>query len=369
MNPSDLLPVNTASGAGAGADLALTRPEPLDRLPGTPQDDPFHRLAAAWLLGYGGHTQTAYRRDLAAWVRWCEQLGVHPLAAERFHVDAWVRHLTTTPQPRTARPASPATVTRRLSALAGFYNFGVHSAAVLTHSPVASVRRPRVSADSAAVGLTAEELRRLLTVAGEHSARSNALVHLLVFCGLRIGEALGAQAADYGHDHGHRVLRVVRKGGKRARVPLAPPVVRALDTYLQARAHGPLLLGGRLLARRTPDNEGLGESTAAPAGPSTRASSQDELPAAGMAAYRYTSAYEQLLRLFASADLPRGASPHSLRHSYATEALRLGAALQDVQDALGHADPRTTQRYNRSRHDLDRSPNYLLASSLTSPGG
>jgi hypothetical protein len=36
-----------------------------------------------------------------------------------------------------------------------------------------------------------------------------------------------------------------------------------------------------------------------------------------------------------------------------------------VQDALGHADPRTTRRYDRSRHNLDRSPNYLLASALT----
>jgi integrase/recombinase XerD len=35
-----------------------------------------------------------------------------------------------------------------------------------------------------------------------------------------------------------------------------------------------------------------------------------------------------------------------------------------VQDALGHADPRTTRRYDRSRHNLDRSPTYLLATSL-----
>jgi hypothetical protein len=39
--------------------------------------------------------------------------------------------------------------------------------------------------------------------------------------------------------------------------------------------------------------------------------------------------------------------------------------LQDVQDPLGHADPRTTRRYDRSRHNLDRSPNYLLAAALT----
>ena len=50
--------------------------------------------------------------------------------------------------------------------------------------------------------------------------------------------------------------------------------------------------------------------------------------------------------------------------SYTTESLRLGAAPQDVPDALGHADPRTTRRYHRSHHNLDRSPNYLLAAAL-----
>jgi integrase/recombinase XerD len=81
--------------------------------------------------------------------------------------------------------------------------------------------------------------------------------------------------------------------------------------------------------------------------------------------YGYKLAYDQLRRLCKAATLPAGVTPHSLRHSYATEALRLGAALQDVQDALGHADPRTTRRYDRSRHHLDRSPNYLLATALT----
>jgi integrase/recombinase XerD len=61
----------------------------------------------------------------------------------------------------------------------------------------------------------------------------------------------------------------------------------------------------------------------------------------------------------------RRVTSHSLWHSYATESLRLGAALQDVHDALGHADPRTTRRYERSRHNLDRSPNCLLAAALT----
>jgi site-specific recombinase XerD len=306
------------------------RPAPLDRLPGSSEDDPFLRLAAAWLVGHPTNTATAYRRDLTAWATWCAGLDVHPLAAERHHVDLWVRHLTTTSQPRTGRPAAAATVARKLSALAGFYDFGVHEAQVLTYSPVASVRRPRVSDESAAVGLTADELRRLLAAAAAHSLRSAALVTLLIFCGLRISEALGADVRDFGHDHGHRVLRVTRKGGKAARVPLAPPVVRALEHYLGDRITGPIFTAGADAHR-----------------------------------YSYLLAYEQLGRLCKKAGLPAGVTPHSLRHSYATEALRLGAALQDVQDALGHADPRTTRRYDRSRHNLDRSPNYLLASALT----
>jgi len=312
------------------ASAPAVRPAPLDRLPGSSTDDPFLRLAAGWLLGHPTRTATAYRRDLQAWAAWCAQLGVHPLAAERHHVDAWVRHLTGTPQPRSGRPAAPATVARKLSAISGFYNYGVHDAGVLSHSPVASVRRPRVSDESAAVGLTADELRRLLAAAAAHTPRSLALVSLLTFCGLRISEALGADVRDYGHDHGHRVLRVTRKGGKAARVALAPAVVRVLDDYLAGRTTGPLLAAGD-----------------------------------GVARYGYRIAYEQLGRLCRTAGLPAGVTPHSLRHSYATESLRLGAALQDVQDALGHADPRTTRRYDRARNNLDRSPNYLLASTLT----
>ncbi len=313
-----------------GLAVPAVRAGPLDRLPGTAADDPFLRLAAGWLVGHPANTATAYRRDLEAWTRWCAQLDVHPLAAERHHVDLWVRHLTTQPQPRNGRPAAPATVARKLSALAGFYDYGVHDAQVLTHSPAASVRRPKVSDESQAIGLTADELRLLLVHAAQHSPRSLALVSLLTFCGLRISEALNADIRDYGHDHGHRVLKITRKGGKTARVALAPPVIRALDDYLDGRTTGRIFLG------------------------------RD-----GQSRYSYKTANEQITRLCRQAGLPTGVTPHSLRHSYATESLRLGAALQDVQDALGHADPRTTRRYDRSRHNLDRSPNYLLAAALT----
>ena len=54
-------------------------------------------------------------------------------------------------------------------------------------------------------------------------------------------------------------------------------------------------------------------------------------------------------------------SPHSLRHSFITAALDAGVPLRDVQEAASHADPRTTMRYDRARHSLDRHATYIVA--------
>ncbi len=228
---------------------------------------------------------------------------------------------------------------------------------MLTHSPVASVRRPKVADESQAVGLTKDELKRLLVVAEAHSPRSYALVCVLTFCGLRISEALGVDVRDYSHDHGHRVLKVTRKGGKAGRVALAAPVVRALDDYVEGRSSGPIFVAS---AGPIYDRDESGRYRPAHDGDQGH---RDE-----STRYPYRSAHEQLARLCAAAKLPAGVTPHSLRHSFATEALSLGAGLQDVQDALGHADPRTTRRYDRNRNKLDRSPSYLLAGALTDEG-
>jgi integrase len=62
-------------------------------------------------------------------------------------------------------------------------------------------------------------------------------------------------------------------------------------------------------------------------------------------------------------------SPHSLRHAFATAARSEGVPLEDVQDAMGHADPRTTRRYDRDRHNLDRDPAYTLAAARARRAG
>lgn len=167
MAELEILPASGTAPALATA-LALDS-SALHRLPGIPDADPFLRLAAAFLAAYPATSARAYRSDLRAWATWCATVGIHPLAARRHHADAWIRSLTTSPQPATGRPAAAATVARRLSAVATFYDYAIHDAEVISYSPVANVRRPPVADDSSTTGLSADELRRLLTEASRHS--------------------------------------------------------------------------------------------------------------------------------------------------------------------------------------------------------
>ena len=123
----------------APTDQAITLPETVDQ------------LVAAWLLGYdSARTRRAYARDLADWLAFCRQYGLEPLGALRAHVDAYARELGE------VRDQSPATVARRLSALASFYAYAVGEG-ILARSPVAHVRRPKVAADSPSTGFDREE--------------------------------------------------------------------------------------------------------------------------------------------------------------------------------------------------------------------
>ncbi|TML21754.1 MAG: site-specific integrase [Actinobacteria bacterium] len=84
---------------------------------------------------------------------------------------------------------------------------------------------------------------------------------------------------------------------------------------------------------------------------------------------RYT-VFRFVRRAALAAGLPAAdrITPHSLRHAWATIARERGASLEERQYALGHADPRTTQRYDRARASLDRDPSYLVAAAVAEPG-
>jgi integrase/recombinase XerD len=161
---------------------------------------------------------------------------------------------------------APATVTRRLSTIAGFYKYAVEEK-LLDHSPAAHVRRPRVDYESPATALDRNELGALLVAAGLGRPPEHALISLLALNGLRVSEATGAGIEHLGLERGHRTLTITRKGGKVVTIPLAPRTARAIDLAIGERTGGPMFLaadGGRLdrhgagrVVRRTARRAGI----------------------------------------------------------------------------------------------------------------
>lgn len=302
-------------------------------VPATAQE--FRAFTDRWLHNrrLSEHTRAAYRRDVAGWLAWCAGHRLDPLAATFVQVNSYARALESTVDARTGRALSAATVARRLSALSSWYAFLARLQAVATN-PVAGADRPWVGRDhSATVGLTAAEVDALLAAAqrdsGPAAVRNRAVLTLLADLGLRVGELVGLDLTDVGYERGHRTVRFTGKGGRPRRRALAPGTAAVLDEYLAWRSRpesGPLFVtstGARL------DRH---------------------------------SVFRLVRRLAAAAGIPAAAllSPHSLRHAFATSARAEGVPLEDVQDAMGHADPRTTRRYDRDRHNLDRDPSYAL---------
>ena len=286
------------------------------------------QIIAAWQLAQTSrHTLAAYTRNLSDYCAWLDSKGADLLAAERVHVNAY-RH---------ALAGAPATVARKLAALSSFYRYALADG-VVDRNPVETVARPNIDADhSVTQGLTRDQAKALLAAARDDSPRSHALVSLLMFTGIRVSEALNASTADYGHDTGHRTLTVQRKGGKVAKVAVPAPAVAALNAYLNTSGTELVTGAGGSLPIFT-------TTTGKP--------------------WNRSEVFRTIQRLARKAGIPGQISPHSLRHTFATIALDSGTALHDLQDSMGHADPRTTRRYDRARNNLAKSAGYNVARAL-----
>ena len=287
-------------------------------------DDPTGRrellTIAGFLAGYGTATRSSYATDLRIYAQWCAEFGLRLFEVQRSHLELFARSME-------ARGLMASTVARRLSTLASFYRYCEQEGHV-ERSPAAHLRRPKVDGESRTLGLDRNELSAFMVQAGIGTQRDHALASLLGLNGLRVSEALNADIDDLGFERGHHVLQIIRKGGKRATVPLAPRTARAVQLYIDGRTGGPIFLGehGHRMDRHAADRT--------------------------------------VKRLARRAGINKRISPHSLRHSFITAALDAGVALRDVQDAASHADPRTTMRYDRARHSLDRHATYVVAAFI-----
>jgi integrase/recombinase XerD len=323
MNPSPTPP----EPLPAGASLALPGPSP------EPCDDNHAHgtytaasLTEAWLATKSENTQRAYRRDLTVWLAWCGERGLSPATARIADVDAWMAG-------QRDAGAAVKSISRRVAAVSSWYDYLVVNTAqdpepLITYNPALTKNRPHVDRDySPTTALSQAAAEALIAGAHEDSATSGALIRLLLTGGLRVGSALDARIEDMGVDGPHQVVTLHLKGGKTQRVPLAPPVKQAIDVMLAERG-----------------NPAEGWLFITPAG-----------------GHLYQVRVWRLVRKLAAT------CPHGLRATAITELLRAGVPLHHVQDFAGHADPRTTQLYNKARRGLDGHGAYLLASRFASP--
>ncbi|WP_448509463.1 site-specific tyrosine recombinase XerD [Immundisolibacter sp.] len=211
---------------------------------------------------------------------------------------------------------APRSLSRRLSALRGFYRYLVREG-LTQEDPTARIESPRLGRPLPKT-LTEIDVDRLLAApAGDtpEALRDGAMLELLYASGLRVSELVGLRIAQVDLNRG--VLVVLGKGARERMVPIGETALTRIETYLvQARS---ALLGGQVSDALFVTRRGGGMTR---------------------------QAFWHRLRLYArQAGFERLPSPHTLRHAFATHLLNHGADLRAVQMLLGHADLSTTQIY------------------------
>ncbi|HXB16148.1 MAG TPA: tyrosine recombinase [Solirubrobacteraceae bacterium] len=263
-------------------------------------------------------TRRAYRIDTEGFARWAAQRGVaDPAGLTPKHVRRWIAALS-------AAGAAPSTSARKLAAARALFD-SQRRHGLIAQNPAELVSTPRRSSRLPAV-LSAAEAGRLLdsipgggASSGPLDLRDRAMFEVAYSSGLRAEELVSLAVADIDHDR--EQLRVEGKGRKTRVVPVGEPAMAAVRAYLdRARpalaAAGTGADGSLFLSR---SGRRLGTS----------------------------DVRRRLRRWVQRAGTPAGATPHALRHSFATHLLDGGADLRAIQEMLGHASVSSTQIYTR----------------------
>lgn len=261
-------------------------------------------------------TVEAYQRDISAFLGFmAEHLGAalnlaRLAALKPADFRAYLAH-----RRRGDKPLSPASVQRQLSAIRTYYRYlerrwDVKNAALpLIKGPRAKRPLPKPLSIGGAKELISEG--SLGAAEPWIEARNMAVLTLCYGAGLRISEALGLTGADMPLGN---ALRLTGKGGKTRLVPLLPAIRKAVNKYLK--------LSPFMLPKDAPIFRGARGGVLRP------------------------EIIQKEVRLLRGAlGLPETATPHALRHSFATHLLAGGGDLRTIQQLLGHASLSTTQRY------------------------
>jgi integrase/recombinase XerC len=313
----------------AAATRRSERTEKQSSFPALPQPIPAARFSAGddlhaaiglwmgWLLGErraSTHTAAAYSRDLCSFLDFLtKHLGVVPdlAALDGLRTADWRAYVAD----RVRDGIEPRSLARGISVLRNFARF-LQRRGFASITALSTLRSPRPAA-TVPKPLTIEDAVSTVEASGDLakeewlSKRDTALITLIYSCGLRLSEALGLSRAEAPLGE---TLTITGKGRKTRQLPVLPAVREAVADYLAAcpyilAADRPLFVGVR-------------------GGPLHPRIVQRQMAA---------------LRIHLG--LPATATPHALRHSFATHLLSAGGDLRAIQELLGHASLSTTQRY------------------------
>jgi integrase/recombinase XerC len=258
------------------------------------------------------HTERSYLADLEQFADFLGDAGL--AAVDHQTLRQYIAHLLKLGIKKTS-------IARKLSAIRTFFKY-LNREGVLSNNPARLVSTPRREKRLPAV-LTVDDALRLMTAPGtgrEDDAsvlRDRAVLETLYSTGIRASELIGMNREDINrHD---RLVRIRGKGRKERVVPIGHTALDAIDGYLSRKT-------------TVPENPAV---FTGPAGKRLTARTVQ----------RILENYRKKL------GLQQRASPHTLRHSFATHLLESGADLRSIQELLGHASLSTTQRYTHLNLD------------------
>jgi integrase/recombinase XerC len=301
--------------------------EPDDDAPPLPFGSDLEPVIAEWLAylaherGSAEATVAAYERDVRTFFAHLRHtIGAEPRIDDLRRINA--KTIRAFLSVRRRRNISSRTLARALSAMRSFFNWA-EKRDVLKNRAITMIALPKVP-HSVPKPLTVDKAA-LVMASAPHAdddwtvARDLAVLLLLYGAGLRISEALGLTTRT-APTALRDTMRIVGKGGRERVVPVLPIIITALDRYRDMLPY-PL----------EPDEPLFRGAKGGPLSPRII----------------------QLLmeRLRARLGLPDTATPHALRHSFATHLLSAGADLRQIQELLGHASLSTTQVYTEVDRD------------------